>query len=101
MVAILFATWGVVFLDRGALLYLAPYIVPDLGLNESQVGMLAGAVTIILGRLGTRVRRRVRPRRAQGRARADDPLVLRVVGGIRLRAGFALAFADPRIARGD
>ncbi len=46
MVAILFATWGVVFLDRMALLYLAPYIAPDLGLNESQVGLLAGVVAI-------------------------------------------------------
>ncbi len=46
MVAILFATWGIVFLDRMALLYLAPYIAPDLKLTESQVGMLAGVVAI-------------------------------------------------------
>ena len=46
MVAILFATWGVVFLDRMALLYLAPYIAPDLGLTESEVGLLAGIVAI-------------------------------------------------------
>lgn len=46
MVAILFATWGVVFLDRMALLYLAPYIAPDLKLTESQVGLLAGIVAI-------------------------------------------------------
>lgn len=41
-VAILFMTWGVVFLDRMAVLYLAPYIAPDLHLTRAQIGFLAG-----------------------------------------------------------
>lgn len=38
----MFATWGVVFLDRMAVLYLAPYIAPDLRLGSAQIGSLAG-----------------------------------------------------------
>jgi hypothetical protein len=41
MVAITFATWGVVFLDRMSLLYLAPYLASDLHLDEAQTGALA------------------------------------------------------------
>ena len=43
MVAIMFATWGLIFLDRMSVLYLAPYIARDLHLGDVQVGMLAGA----------------------------------------------------------
>jgi hypothetical protein len=32
LVAILFFTWGTVFLDRTSQLYLAPYIVPEFGI---------------------------------------------------------------------
>ncbi len=46
MLATLFATWGVVFLDRMALLYLAPYIAADLRLDAAQIGMLAAAVSV-------------------------------------------------------
>ncbi len=46
MVAILFATWGLVFLDRMSLLYLAPYIAPDLRLSAAQVGNLAGIIAL-------------------------------------------------------
>ncbi len=46
MVAIMFATWGLVFLDRMSVLYLAPYIARDFGLSDAQVGLLAGAVAI-------------------------------------------------------
>jgi predicted MFS family arabinose efflux permease len=46
MVAILFATWGLVFLDRMSLLYLAPYIAPDLHLSAAQVGSLAGVIAL-------------------------------------------------------
>lgn len=46
MVAILFATWGLVFLDRMLLLYLAPYIAPDLRLSAAQVGNLAGIIAL-------------------------------------------------------
>jgi predicted MFS family arabinose efflux permease len=44
VVAIMFVTWGVVFLDRMAVLYLAPYIAPDLHLSNPQVGFLAGVM---------------------------------------------------------
>lgn len=46
MIAILFATWGLVFLDRMSLLYLAPYIAPDLQLSAAQVGSLAGIIAL-------------------------------------------------------
>lgn len=45
-VAILFVTWGVVFLDRMAVLYLAPYIAPELRLSGAQVGSLAGIMAL-------------------------------------------------------
>jgi MFS family permease len=46
LIAILFATWGFVFLDRMAVLYLAPFLVRDLHLDAGQVGLLAGAIAI-------------------------------------------------------
>jgi len=73
MVAILFATWGVVFLDRMALLYLAPYIARDLHLTGSQIGMLAGAAALgwaasglVFGAISDRI----------GRKRVLVPMVL-------------------------
>src|SRR6185437_15793817 len=44
IVAIMFVTWGIVFLDRMAVLYLAPYIAPDLHLSSAQIGLLAGVM---------------------------------------------------------
>lgn len=44
VVAIMFVTWGIVFLDRMAVLYLAPYIAPDLHLSSAQIGLLAGTM---------------------------------------------------------
>ena len=46
LVALLFVTWGTVFLDRMSQLYLAPYIVPEFHLNNEQVGMLASVLAI-------------------------------------------------------
>jgi sugar phosphate permease len=46
LAAILFLTWGTVFLDRMSLLYLSPYIVPEFHLSHSQVGMLASVLAI-------------------------------------------------------
>lgn len=45
-VVVLFMTWGVVFLDRMAVLYLAPYIAPDLHLNGAQIGARAGIMAV-------------------------------------------------------
>lgn len=44
VVAILFFTWGTVFLDRMSQLYLAPYFAPELHLSDAQVGFLASVV---------------------------------------------------------
>jgi MFS family permease len=65
-VAILFVTWGVVFLDRMAVLYLAPYIAPELHLSGAQVGSLAGVMALcwavsamLFGAVSDRVGRKV------------------------------------------
>ena len=65
LVAILFFTWGTVFLDRMSQLYLAPYFAPVFRLNDQQVGFLASVVSIawaigalFLGALSDRVGRR-------------------------------------------
>jgi predicted MFS family arabinose efflux permease len=46
VVTIMFVTWGVVFLDRMAVLYLAPYNAPDLHLTSAQVGSIAAIMAI-------------------------------------------------------
>lgn len=46
LVAILFLVWGIVFLDRMSVLFLAPFIVPELHLSNSQVGLLASVLSI-------------------------------------------------------
>jgi len=46
LIPIIFVTWGIVFLDRMAVLYLAPYIAPDLHLSSAQVGSLAGVIAL-------------------------------------------------------
>ena len=46
LVAILFFTWGTVFLDRMSQLYLAPYFAPEFHLTDAQVGFLASVVSV-------------------------------------------------------
>ena len=46
LVAILFFTWGTVFLDRMSQLYLAPYFAPEFHLSHEQVGTVASALAI-------------------------------------------------------
>lgn len=46
MVALLSLTFGVVFFDRNALGFLMPFIQPELGLNNAQIGMLASALSL-------------------------------------------------------
>ncbi len=65
LVAILFFTWGTVFLDRMSLLYLAPYFAPEFQLTHAQVGALASvlaitwaASTFFFGALSDRVGRK-------------------------------------------
>lgn len=66
MVAIMFCTWGVVFLDRMAQLYLMPYIAADLHLSDAQVGALASAMAVcwavsglLFGMISDRIGRKV------------------------------------------
>jgi len=61
----LFVTWGTVFLDRMAQLYLAPYIAPEFNLSHEQIGLLASVLaitwaisTLFFGALSDRVGRR-------------------------------------------
>jgi len=65
LVAILFFTWGTVFLDRTSQHYLAPYFVPEFHLSTQQVGLLGSAVavtwavsTLVFGALSDRVGRK-------------------------------------------
>jgi MFS family permease len=65
LVAILFFTWGTVFLDRMSQLYLAPYFAPEFHLSHEQVGSVASvlaitwaASTFVFGALSDRVGRK-------------------------------------------
>jgi predicted MFS family arabinose efflux permease len=46
LLALLSATFGLVFIDRFALVYLSPFIAKDLHLNNTQIGMLVAALGI-------------------------------------------------------
>jgi MFS family permease len=46
LVTVMFAAWGSVFLDRMAMLYLAPFVAPDLHLSHEDVGLLASATSV-------------------------------------------------------
>ena len=46
LIAILFCSWGNLFLDRTALHSLAPYFVPEFHLTHQQVGMLGSVLAI-------------------------------------------------------
>ncbi len=65
LVVLFFLTWGSVFLARMSVLYLAPFIVPDLHLSHEQVGLLASALALawaasglIFGAISDRIGRR-------------------------------------------
>jgi len=65
LVVLMFFTWGTVFLDRMSVLYLAPYIAPDLHLTHAQVGLLASSLAVawavaglIFGAISDRIGRR-------------------------------------------
>jgi predicted MFS family arabinose efflux permease len=66
LVSLMFVTWGVVFLDRMAQLYLMPYIAADLRLSDLQIGELASTMavcwavsTLVFGAISDRVGRKV------------------------------------------
>jgi predicted MFS family arabinose efflux permease len=65
LVALVFFTWGTVFLDRMSLVYLAPFIAPDFHLSHGQIGLLVSALaltwavsSLIFGALSDRIGRR-------------------------------------------
>jgi len=46
LVALLSLNFGIVFFDRNALNFLMPFVQPDLGLSNTQVGILASALSL-------------------------------------------------------
>ena len=61
LVGLLSLNFGVLFFDRNALNFLMPFVQPDLGLNNTQVGLLASALSLtwaisgfLIGRLSDR-----------------------------------------------
>lgn len=65
LVAILFFSWGTVFLDRTSQHYLAPYFAPEFHLSHQQIGLLGSVVavtwavsTLFFGALSDRVGRK-------------------------------------------
>jgi ACS family hexuronate transporter-like MFS transporter len=46
LVALLSINFGIVFFDRNALNFLMPFVQPDLGLSNTQVGLLASALSL-------------------------------------------------------
>ena len=46
LTTLLSLNFGIVLFDRNALSFLMPFIQPELGLNNTQVGMLAGALSL-------------------------------------------------------
>src|SRR5687767_10835214 len=46
LVVLLSLNFGVVFFDRNALNFLMPFVKPDLGLSNAQVGMLTSALSL-------------------------------------------------------
>lgn len=46
LIAIMLLTFGFVFFDRNAYGYLAPFIVPELGLNNTQHGMIVSGLSL-------------------------------------------------------
>lgn len=65
LLAILFFSWGTVFLDRMSQLYLAPYFAPEFHLTHEQIGMLASVLavtwafsTLFFGALSDRIGRK-------------------------------------------
>lgn len=65
LVGLLSLNFGILFFDRNALNFLMPFVQPDLGLNNMQVGMLASALSLtwaisgfVIGRFSDRTGKR-------------------------------------------
>jgi predicted MFS family arabinose efflux permease len=46
LIGLMFLTFGTIFLDRMTQFYLAPYLIPDLHVNNIQIGMMASALAL-------------------------------------------------------
>lgn len=95
LVAIMFFTWGTLFLDRMSLLYVAPYIMPDLHLTGGQVSQLAAVIsiawaisTLVFGAISDRV----------GRRRVLIPMIF-AFSIMSFFSGLAQNFAELMVAR--
>lgn len=96
VVGLMFLTWGTVFLDRMAELYLAPFIAKDFGLSAGQIGALASVLAATwafssfgLGALSDRV----------GRKRVLVPAVF-AFAGLSWACGAARSFGQMLLLRG-
>jgi MFS transporter, ACS family, hexuronate transporter len=49
IVAIMFVVYGLVFLDRLSIVFLFPFIAPELGLNNTQIGLAVGITGFAFG----------------------------------------------------
>lgn len=65
LVGLLSLNFGILFFDRNALNFLMPFVQPDLGLNNTEIGLLASALSLtwavsgfLFGRLSDRTGRR-------------------------------------------
>jgi predicted MFS family arabinose efflux permease len=65
LVALMFCVWGTLFLDRLNVLFVAPYLAPDLHISATQIGQLAGIIavtwaisTLVFGVISDRIGRR-------------------------------------------
>jgi predicted MFS family arabinose efflux permease len=65
LVALMFCVWGTLFLDRLNVLFVAPYLAPDLHISAAQIGQLAGIIavtwalsTLVFGIISDRIGRR-------------------------------------------
>jgi predicted MFS family arabinose efflux permease len=95
LVSIMFFTWGTLFLDRMTLLYIAPYIIPDLHLDGEQVGQLAAITaitwaisTLVFGALSDRI----------GRRKVMIPMIF-IFSIMSFLSGLAQTFGELMLAR--
>jgi len=95
LVALMFCTWGMLFLDRMSVLYIAPYIAPALHLAPAQIGQLAAITaltwapsTLIFGIISDRI----------GRRRVLIPMIFGF-SLMSILSGFAENFTQLMIAR--
>jgi predicted MFS family arabinose efflux permease len=95
LVIIMFFVWGTLFLDRMSVLYLAPYIAPDLHLRGQQVGMLAAIIaatwaisSLVFGWISDKV----------GRLKILVPMIF-MFSILSILSGFAQNFGELLLAR--